>query len=410
MLTKDNNKTLFKNPKLEKKEKQIISSSQNNVVDHSDCIIEMERLYKKIENKDKDYIILNRKYMKLQSNIKTNYETNKILQDENILLKKQNSELKILLNKDDFINDDLMYIDFDIFNESHYELERQINYYENQIDILNIFLKNNNINSFEELKTNIFTSILKKNDYDYIYRKYDNINTILENVYINFESQNIKMNELLNNYKKLDNRIKNFKNKLKVIPIGTIITINGKQKIFKGKIEKPIDKIKEMEQEFNNYCEEQISWAKSIIGDNYSNDEIIKLLDIYNKLNKNIIKDSSDSECELDIIINKYNMKSKKIEEYKFLSELGNSFIDNNINDKSQIKNFIKNNKEIIYSYDTKDKINRFISTCKRVHILSHIIPIDNIVKNKCQTNIRDITNIQFDNLIKLLENKNEKQ
>lgn len=148
--------------------------------------------------------------------------------------------------------------------------------------------------------------------------------------------------------------------------------------------------------------------GRNILGDNYSDDEIIKLLDIYNKLNKDIIKDSSDSECELDVIINKYKMKSKKIEEYEFLSELGNSFINNNITDKSQIKNFIKNNKEIIYSYDTKDKINRFISTCKRIYLISQYLPIDNIVNSKSQTNIRDMKNIEFDNLLKLLEINNK--
>lgn len=97
-----------------------------------------------------------------------------------------------------------------------------------------------------------------------------------------------------------------------------------------------------MEQEYNEYCQQQISWAKEIIGDKYDDNEIIKLLDIYNKLIKNNnISNSEDSECELYIIVNKY--KSVKIQEYEMLSEFGNSFITNNINDKSQIKNFIKN-------------------------------------------------------------------
>lgn len=54
-------------------------------------------------------------------------------------------------------------------------------------------------------------------------------------------------------------------------------------------------------------------------------------------------------------------MKFKIKEEYKFLSEIGNSFINNNIN----------------------DKINRFISTCKKIYLLSKIIKINNIINGK---------------------------
>lgn len=163
-----------------------------------------------------------------------------------------------------------------------------------------------------------------------------------------------------------------------------------------------------MEKDFEEYCQHQIKWARDILGAKYSDDKIIKLIDIYNKLKNDIVKESSDSECELDTIVNKYNMKTKKIEEYKFLVELGNSFINNNINDKSQIKNFIKNNKEIIYSYDSKDKINRFISTCKRLYCLNQKIDICNIVKSKSMTTIRDMSNQDFDSLLTLLENKNQ--
>lgn len=417
MLTKDN-KMLFKNPKNNKKTKNgeieipMKMDIDKNIINHKDCILQMENLYMKLHDKDKYYIELQSKNKADYNIIKSDYNNlkvkNKNLTEDNRLLKKQIDELKKIINKDIIINDDLLYIDFDIFNESHYELERQNNYYEKQMDILNSFFKNNNINGLQELKTIINTSILNANNYNYIYKKYDNINIILEDVNINFQSQKLKINELLNNYKKLDNRIKHFKNKLKLIPIGTIITFNGVKKIYKGKIEKTIDKIKNMEEEYEEYCQKQISWAKKIIGDNYSDNEIIKLLDIYNKLIKEDKSNSSDSECDLDVIVNKY--KNIKIQEYEMLTEFGNSFINNNINDKSQIKNFIKNNKHIIYSYDSKDKINRFISTCKRLYKLSQIIEINNIIKSKCQTNIRDMNNIEFDNLLKLIENKDKNE
>lgn len=88
------------------------------------------------------------------------------------------------------------------------------------------------------------------------------------------------------------------------------------------------------------------------------------------------------------------------------LSKLGKQFIMKDITDKSQIQDIIKNYKKVIYCYDSKDKINRFISTCKRLYKLSEKVKIDNIMKSKCQTKIRDMTNIDFDNLLKLLDKK----
>lgn len=60
-------------------------------------------------------------------------------------------------------------------------------------------------------------------------------------------------------------------------------------------------------------------------------------------------------------------------------------------------------------NYGKKDeKINRFINQCKRYYILSQKIKnTDNIIKSKLKTNIRDISNKDFDNLLLLLDNKN---
>lgn len=214
----------------------------------------------------------------------------------------------------------------------------------------------------------------------------------------------------MNNFKNLNNRIKLIKNNISKLKPGTIIKINGIKKISKEKTENLIDKIKKMEEDFNIYCNSQILWAKSIIGDLYDDKYIIKILDIFNKLVKD--NTSSDSETELLNILNK--IKTKKNEEFQSLSELGLYFINNSINNKKQIqKEELIILKETIKSYDlgngNKDeKINKFISTSKRIYYLSQKISINNIVKSKCQTNIRDMTNIEFDILLKLLENNNK--
>jgi hypothetical protein len=50
------NKYLFKN---EKKRIDAKIKIDRNIVDHADCILQMEKLFTKLKNKDDDYIILN---------------------------------------------------------------------------------------------------------------------------------------------------------------------------------------------------------------------------------------------------------------------------------------------------------------------------------------------------------------
>lgn len=40
-----------------------------NIVDHADCILQMEKLFTKLKNKDDDYIILNKKMKNLMFRI-----------------------------------------------------------------------------------------------------------------------------------------------------------------------------------------------------------------------------------------------------------------------------------------------------------------------------------------------------
>jgi hypothetical protein len=219
------------------------------------------------------------------------------------------------------------------------------------------------------------------------------------------------MDELNCKYKGLNIKIKTIKNKLNRFPVGTVININGNKKIYKGKIEKTIDKIKKMEEEYNEYIQSQLSWARNILKNDIEDDKLIKILDIFNKLIDNKQSSSSDSENEFSDIYK--DIKILKINEMKKYINIGNTFINKNINSKKDLSSedllFIK---EIIKTSDIKsgskdDKINRFINTCKRYSIISQKLPNDNnIFQNKCKTSIRDISNKEFDNLLKLLENK----
>lgn len=40
-----------------------------NIIDHADCILQMEKLFTKLKNKDDDYIILNKKMKNLMFRI-----------------------------------------------------------------------------------------------------------------------------------------------------------------------------------------------------------------------------------------------------------------------------------------------------------------------------------------------------
>lgn len=85
--------------------------------------------------------------------------------------------------------------------------------------------------------------------------------------------------------------------------------------------------------------------------------------------------------------------------------DIYNKLINNEQNSSDDEKNISKKYNK----YSNNLKINRFISTCKRCYILSQNIKNhDNIIRSKCKTNIRDITNTEFDNLLKLLENTNK--
>lgn len=250
---------------------------------------------------------------------------NKKIRDQNIDKDKKIEELKNYIN--DFINqksesiDDLIYIDYDVFQyESTYSLEKQIGYYEKQLDIIDSFLLSNDINNFLELKNKITKSSL--ND------KYHNINILLNDLCI--KSQNSKFECLLEDQKYIDNKIKTVKYKLSKLKTGTILEIKGIKKVYKHKNEKK-NNIKMIEEQFNEYCKKRISWARSVIGNEYNDEKIINLLDLFDKLNKNYKSDNS-SDDELSSIFN--DLKENKFKEYNIICNLGKYFINNNIEDK----------------------------------------------------------------------------
>jgi hypothetical protein len=376
-----------------------------NIKNFEDCIycknkdIEIKMLKKKIKDND-DKVIKLEEYINRFISFSQNYNINNIDELKKFIIKKMEPI------------DDLIYIDYDVFQyESTYSLEKQIEDYEGQLDTIDTFLKSNNINNFSEFKTYINKSDFNNN---YINNKYNNINMILENVNIKNKSQILKMDELICKYEDLNVRIKSIKNKINNFPINRTIMLNGVKKVLKRKNEKTINKINMLEKEFNEYCDKQILWAKDVLGDKYSSDNIIRLLDIYNKLNNDEKLSSSDSENEVQ---NKYynilnKNKKGKILEFESYIELGKDFIDNDINSRKNLTNdnliFIK---EIMKTSDLKfgskdEKINRFINQCKRYYILSQKIKnIDNIIKSKLKTDIRDISNKDFDSLLILLDN-----
>lgn len=216
------------------------------------------------------------------------------------------NELKtFIVNKTEIINDDLLYIDYDIFDDSYYEIKEQNSYYEKQLDILDNIFINNNVKSLDELKIRL--SILPLND------KYNNINILLDDLITKSRKQDNNFDFLLEDHKYINNKIKIIKNNISKLKPGAIITINGIKKIYKvKKIEKP-NIFKMVEKDFNEYCNKQINFAKSVIGNEYTDKEIVGLLDVYNKLIKEYNSDCS-SDDEISNILNE--IETNKINDY----------------------------------------------------------------------------------------------
>lgn len=419
MLTKYNNKSLFNCPNTETNKKE----KSQNIIDHNSCITQLENLYEKIKQQEKEYIFYKNKY----DNLKNNYNDLenkfiKVCNQENDLYI-ENLNLKIKLKELENINCNYMGFGDDIetlFKQESIDIisiKKQIKRYEYELDGIN----------------NIFNKYNVKTEHDLI--------NILNNYNINISQNSKKLLKKqntfdINNFKKeWDNKYNCIKYKMSILKPGTILIINGKKKIFKkeeyyndlknkkmsfienkykesniqnrNKIELLNNKINSLEKDIDNYCKKQINWARSIIDKKMSDKQIINIIDVYNKINEKEITNNSSKNSIL-----KYNtFKDIKIKEIEYYSGLGNSFICNDINTRNDIpKEDISTLKEIIKTSGLgtgkkDEKINRFINTCKRIHKLTQKSTIENIVKSHTKTSIRDMSNDEFDNLLKLLEN-----
>jgi hypothetical protein len=140
-----------------------------------------------------------------------------------------------------------------------------------------------------------------------------------------------------------------------------------------------------------------------------TDNKVLELLSIFDKLHKDY-KQSISKDLNDDLINISNECDNVKANEYKVLIKIGEYLEKNDINDKSQIKDFIERNKKFIKNYESKDKYNRFISTSRRIYKIYLYIDIDILINSRCYTKIRDISNNSFDNLLILLENKNKKE
>lgn len=58
------------------------------------------------------------------------------------------------------------FLDYDIFDDSYYEMKEQIGYYEKQLEILDNIFINNNVKSLSDLEIRLSNNINNKNKYD----------------------------------------------------------------------------------------------------------------------------------------------------------------------------------------------------------------------------------------------------
>lgn len=417
MLTKYNNQSLFKCPNIETNKKERCQ----NIIDHNDCILQLEKLYEKIKTQEKKIIYYKNNYdnsIKDLNNLENNFiescNNENILYEENKLLKKEITRIMDESNKYDYnteFGDDIE----NLYTQDNLDIiyiKKQIKYYNFQFNYINNFLNSNNIKSFNDL-IDIINFYKNKS-------QIDNNSKVVEKGDRNIFDINKFTKEWNDKY----NCIKSKISKLKP---GTIIVINGKKKMFKKKEyynncinekhdhiinkikiknELLINNIKRVEEDFNIYYKNRISIARKIIGNNMDDDKIIELLSIYDKLNKDYKKSPESLNDELINISKEFD--NVKLTEYNVLIKFGEYIDKNNINDKSQIKDFIEVNKKFIKNYESKDKYNRFISTSKRIYKLSSHIETNILVNSRTYTKIRDISNDSFDNLLKLIENQSK--
>jgi hypothetical protein len=188
---------------------------------------------------------------------------------------------------------------------------------------------------------------------------------------LSFRMQFYKYNKIKN---KFYNNIKNFHN-----------LYNKHKEEYKKSMELFDTIEKEVEEDIKKEKEEQLN---------------IQMKKIYEKL-----KENNNIELKEDNNIYKLinKLEKQKVEKLYILSDIGKELKDQNIENETKFLEQFKDN-DIYYIYDlkNKNKISRFINMCNKLYLLKDKINLDNIIKNKLLTSIRDLSQNNFTYLLNL--------
>lgn len=289
----------------------------------------------------------------------------------------------------------------------YYNLGKNVNIYSFILTLVTLFsLKRsgNPISIDISLYMDIYNMFLldkKINDSIFILPENTEKKIIHENVIVNDNilKNNKKINPLYNNNLNiLDIYICNISNTINFNKIKTDwIMLRKDIYIRRKKNIKFYNNIKN----FYSYCNDYKSDIKKLLNeiDDLEDElhEIIKIervLPIYDKLKENNLMDfNDDGGNELQLLFKK--LDKEKINEYSTMKYIGEKIINENL-DNNKIKSLLNGHK--------KDRLNRIITKCKRISILSKYIDISNIALSGISHFLRDIQEDIFNDLINLFK------
>lgn len=329
--------------------------------------------------------------------------------NKEFILKPNIEELEIGKDKDDFDYK----LKYEYLSEKHRILKNIYQAKEQQCS--DLLAQNESIILDRDKYKNrliIFRNKLKENN---ILHE-DEFLQFLENYKNNNLSQNInnidKINPLNNNdLKHLEKKVKNIGIKYKYSELKfKLIELKKdtlKYKIdrrkFKNQVNNTLNEINTLKSDIKNMqifkidFDEIVNEYKNVL--KIEKDEQIKKL--YKKLieNKNV---SQNKENNLIKIINK--LENQKVEKLYILADLGSELKKDNIRDESEFLEKTKGADNMYYIYDlkSKNKISRFMNMCNKLYLLKDKIDLGNILKNNVLTQIRDISNENFEYLLSL--------
>lgn len=315
--------------------------------------------------------------------------------------------------KEDIINKDNILKNLDeneLYNEMHNRYSHD-NFGEEEKNILNSIYNTYQISENDEICINSYLSFSKNIldtigiDYDYISIKNNNDVYVLYNndkKYIHI-SENIKFIDKINpqNQKCLNILEKSIefignKNNLNKYKIDYIILKKDflSYKINKKKLKKEIKIILDEFNDAKNKNDEIINKINVLDKELDELIQIEKILPIYNKLKENNSLDLIDEGAnDLQKLFKKLN--NDKINEYNTMKSIGEKIIKDNL-DNNQIK-------ELLGDYKN-DRLNRIVTKCKRINILSKYVDISNIAVSGISHFLRDTKEDIFNMLLNLFK------